>query len=232
VSILTSTFAEGPERNKALGIFGAVGGTAASVGVISGGALTTGPGWEWVFFINVPIGLAFASLAVLFIPRMAPARRGASDLVGALTVTAGLMAIVYAINKSVDYDWTSATTLGFLGGGLALLVVFVVVEVLRYSAVDTGVAWVSATFSSVVVAGGIAPRVVGRIGPGATLVVGQGIMASGLLYLTQAPLDAGYWADLFPGFLGIGIGIGFSAMAIGSRPSLAWRSRCPASLAV
>jgi EmrB/QacA subfamily drug resistance transporter len=259
LSILTSTFAEGAERNKALGVFGAVGGSAASIGVIAGGALTSGPGWEWVFLINVPVGLAFVALVTRFVPQSPPAERGPTDLLGAVSVTAGVMAIVYAINKSVDYDWLSARTLGVLGGGLALLGVFVVAEarapsplvplsmfrrptltaanvvaallwasffatifqgtllmqqVLRYSAIDTGVAWLAATASSLVIAGAIAPHVVGRIGAGVTLVVGQLVMAAGLLHLAQVPADATYWADLFPGFLGIGVGIGFSAMAV------------------
>lgn len=258
LSIVTSTFPEGAARTKALGIFAAVSGTGASVGVITGGVLTDGPGWEWIFLVNVPIGIALIALVLRFIPKGAPAQRGSTDLPGALAVTAGLMAIVYAINKSVDYGWTSQTTLGFLAIGVALLGLFVVVEqrtasplvplslfsrrtlttanvvaglmfaaffatifqgtlfmqqALGYSATRAGIAWLTSTTSSLVVAGGIAPRVVERFGAGTSLVVGQLVVAGGLLHLSRAPADAAYWSDLFPGFLAFGIGLGFSLMA-------------------
>ena len=128
LSILTTTFAEGSARTKALGVFGAVSGSAASVGVIVSGTLTSGPGWEWVFLINVPIGVALVVLVLALIPDLPPAERGSADLVGAVTVTGGLIAVVYAINQSVDHGWTSPTTLGFLAAGVVLLGAFVVAE--------------------------------------------------------------------------------------------------------
>jgi EmrB/QacA subfamily drug resistance transporter len=258
LSILTNTFSEGAARNKALGIFGAVGGSAASVGVIAGGLFTEGPGWEWIFLVNVPIGASLIALVLTFIPDTRPARRGSADLAGAITVTAGLMALVYAINKSVDHGWTSSTTVGFAAVGVAVLGLFVVVEsrssgplvplavfrrrtftaanvvaallwaaffatifqgtlfmqqTLGYSAVETGVAWLASTSSSLVVAGAIAPRFVGRFGASTALVVGQVIVAAGLLSLTRVPVDAAYWTDLFPGLLAFGVGLGFSIMA-------------------
>jgi EmrB/QacA subfamily drug resistance transporter len=259
LSILTGTFAEGSARNKALGIFGAVGGTAASIGVIAGGLLTEGPGWEWIFLLNVPIGVALVALVLTFVPATRPVARRSADVLGALTVTAGLMAIVYAINKSGDHGWASATTLGFVLGGVALLGAFVVVEArssaplvplgvfrrrtftaanlvaallwaaffatifegtlflqqtLGYSAVETGLAWLASTMSSLVIAGGVAPRFVGRFGASSALVLGQLLVAAGLLYLTQVPVDAAYWTDLFPGLLAFGLGLGFSIMAV------------------
>ena len=128
LSILTNTFPEGAARNKALGIFGAVGGMAASVGVIAGGVLTDGPGWEWVFLINVPIGAVLVGLILAFIPAVQPAVRRSADVAGAITVTAGLLAIVYAINRSVDDGWTSARTLALLTGGALLTGVFLLIE--------------------------------------------------------------------------------------------------------
>ncbi|MGH9135456.1 MAG: MFS transporter [Acidimicrobiales bacterium] len=128
LSIVTSTFPEGAARNKALGIFGAVGGMAASIGVIAGGLLTDGPGWEWVFLINVPIGAALVTMILAFVPATRPASRTSADVAGAVSVTAGLLAIVYAINRSVDYGWTSSRTVGLLVGGVAMLGVFVAVE--------------------------------------------------------------------------------------------------------
>lgn len=128
LSILVSTFREGPERNKALGVFGAVSGSAAAVGVILSGALTAGPGWPWIFLINVPIGIVLAALVLRHVPPGDRVPGVRTDVAGALTVTTGLMSVVYAINRSVDDGWTSGSTLGFLAAGLALLVAFVAVE--------------------------------------------------------------------------------------------------------
>jgi EmrB/QacA subfamily drug resistance transporter len=261
LSILASTFAEGAERNKALGIFGAVGGSAASVGVIVSGALTSGPGWPWIFLVNVPIGVVLVTAILRFVPAVAPAAAAARrrfDVLGAATVTAGLMAVVYGIHQSVDHGWTSAATLGFLAAGAALLALFVTVEartrqpllplamfrrptlnaanlvaaltfgsffatifqaslfmqeVLGYSAIRTGVAYLAIAATAFVVAGAVAARVVDRRGAGTALVIGQVGVAAGLLLLTRVPVGAGYWVDVFPGFLLIGIGIGFSGMA-------------------
>jgi EmrB/QacA subfamily drug resistance transporter len=258
LSILASTFPEGAERNKALGIFGAVGGSAASVGVIASGVLSSGPGWEWVFLINVPIGAALVTLVLRFVPRGEPAARGSADLPGAIAVTTGLMAIVYAINKSIDAGWTSATTLGFLAAGAVLLAAFVAIEsrsrspllplamfrrrtlttanvvaalvfasfaalifqaslfmqqVLHYSAIRTGVAYLAIAVTAFVVAGAVAAKVVDRRGAAVALVIGQSSSALGLLLLARVPADAAYWTDVFPGFLALGVGIGFSGMA-------------------
>jgi EmrB/QacA subfamily drug resistance transporter len=129
LSILAVTFAEGRERNWALGIFGAVGGSSASVGVIASGLLTDGPGWRWVFFINVPIGVLLILLAARFLPADRPgvsSRR--FDALGAGTVTAGLLLLVYGLNRGVDHGWTSASTLALFAGALTLLATFVLIE--------------------------------------------------------------------------------------------------------
>jgi EmrB/QacA subfamily drug resistance transporter len=128
LSILTGTFAEGSERNKALGIFGGVAGIAACLGSVVGGVLVGGPGWRWIFLINVPIGIALAGLALRCVPKFERAQHGSADVLGAITVTTGLLGIVYAVNKSVDYGWTSPTTLGVLAGGALMLGLFVTVE--------------------------------------------------------------------------------------------------------
>ena len=259
LSILTATFPEGPARTKALGVFGAVGGSAGSLGVIAGGALTSGPGWEWVFLINVPVGIVFAALVATLIPPSERASRRSLDVGGAVTVTAGLMAIVYGINKSAEHGWTSATVVGPLVAGAALLAAFAAIEsrvrfplmplsifrhrtltaaigvslllwgsffavifqgtlfmqqTLGYSAIRTGLAWLAATSSSLVVAGGIAPRVIGAIGPARTLVIGQIVMAGGLLRLTTVSVDGGYWSQLFPAYLAFGIGMGLSMVSL------------------
>jgi EmrB/QacA subfamily drug resistance transporter len=129
LSILAVTFAEGRERNKALGIFGAIGGSSASVGVLASGLLTDGPGWRWIFFINVPIGIALIASAARYLPvsiRAAGSRR--FDALGAITVTAGLLLLVYGLNHGALHGWATAGTLGSFIGAAALLAAFVRVE--------------------------------------------------------------------------------------------------------
>jgi EmrB/QacA subfamily drug resistance transporter len=129
LAILAVTFAEGKERNGALGIFGAVGASSASVGVIASGLLTDGPGWRWIFFINVPIGLLLIALAARLLPAdriVAGARQ--YDAAGATTVTAGLLLLVYGLNRGADDGWGSATTLALFAASAVLLAAFVRVE--------------------------------------------------------------------------------------------------------
>jgi EmrB/QacA subfamily drug resistance transporter len=129
LAILAVTFAEGSERNGALGIFGAVGGTSASVGVIASGLLTDGPGWRWVFFINVPVGMLLIALAARFLPAdKVDAGARHYDAAGAATVTAGLLALVYGLTRAVDHGWGSASTLALFAAAAILLTSFVWVE--------------------------------------------------------------------------------------------------------
>ncbi len=130
LSIVTTTFAEGPERNKALGVWGAVAGAGGAAGVLLGGVLTQGLGWQWVLWVNVPIGLTAAFLA----PRLVPESRDevedrSFDIPGAVAVTAGLALLVYAIVDAESAGWTSAQTLVGIGGALALIAAFLVIEV-------------------------------------------------------------------------------------------------------
>jgi EmrB/QacA subfamily drug resistance transporter len=129
LSIITTTFAEGAERNRALGIWGAVAGAGGAAGVLLGGILTSGLSWRWVLFVNVPIGIAAAALA----PRTLVESRsenGATtlDLPGAVTVTAGLSLLVYAIVDAVNAGWGSSTTLLKIAGAVVLLVAFLIIE--------------------------------------------------------------------------------------------------------
>jgi EmrB/QacA subfamily drug resistance transporter len=128
LSVLTGTFAEGPARNRAIGVFGGVAGGAASIGLIVSGVLVGGPGWRWIFLINAPIGIALVGLVVHCVPRHGPAGTGSADVLGAVSVTTGLLGVVYAISKSVDHGWTSPATVGVLLGGAAMLGLFVVIE--------------------------------------------------------------------------------------------------------
>lgn len=129
LSIVAHTFTEARERNSALGIYGAIGGTSASVGVIASGLLTDGPGWRWVFFINIPIGILLIALASVFLPKDEPVKTARRfDALGATTVTGALLLFVYAINKGADYGWGSVKTLGLFGTSVLLVGLFAWVE--------------------------------------------------------------------------------------------------------
>jgi EmrB/QacA subfamily drug resistance transporter len=129
LSIVTTTFRDGAERNKALGVWGAVAGSGGAVGVLLGGVLTDTLGWEWVLWVNVPIGLIAAALA----PSLIAESRSESetrhfDVAGALSVTAGLSLLVYALVDATDVGWGSTQTIGLLGLSAALLAAFVAIE--------------------------------------------------------------------------------------------------------
>jgi EmrB/QacA subfamily drug resistance transporter len=130
LSIITTTF-HGRERHRALGVWAGIGGTGAAVGVLLGGLLVAGPGWEWVFFVNVPVGLLVAVgvlLTVTASPRPGAPRAEAVDVPGALAVTAAIGLLVYGLVRAGDTGWGAADTLLPLGAASALLAVFVAVE--------------------------------------------------------------------------------------------------------
>src|SRR5262245_43303358 len=128
LSILSTTFVEGRERNIALGAWGAVGGFGAVAGVLLGGVLTDALSWEWIFFVNVPVGIAAFALAPLLLTESRDAKAKTFDLPGAVMVTAGLSSVVYAITQAGQEGWLAGRTLGFAGAGVALLIGFVAWE--------------------------------------------------------------------------------------------------------
>jgi EmrB/QacA subfamily drug resistance transporter len=129
LSIVMTSFEEGPERNKALGVWGALGGSGAAVGVLAGGVLTEKAGWEWIFWVNVPVGAAVLLLTPFVVPesfRQTTRRR--YDPLGAISVTAGLALLVYGISQAPEVGWATARTIGVLIASGALLVAFLVIE--------------------------------------------------------------------------------------------------------
>jgi EmrB/QacA subfamily drug resistance transporter len=128
LSIITTTFDEGAERNKALGIWGAIGGSGAAVGVLAGGVLTKYLGWEWIFFVNVPVGIGALALTTRFVRESRSAREARPDWAGAVTVTAGLALLVYAVSKAPTHGWGSGWTISRLAAAAILLVAFLVIE--------------------------------------------------------------------------------------------------------
>jgi EmrB/QacA subfamily drug resistance transporter len=129
LSIITTTFEEGAERNKALGIWGALGGIGATTAWLIGGPIVDGLGWEWIFFINIPVGLAALALSPILLreSRAAMARRS-YDPAGALTITGALGLLVYALVDAPTAGWGSTQTILLLGGSAALLAAFVLIE--------------------------------------------------------------------------------------------------------
>ena len=129
LSIITTTFAEGEDRAKALGVWSAIAAGGAAFGLLLGGILTDLLSWEWIFFVNVPIGIAAFVLSLRYVPEsVAPERPDTVDLPGAISVTAGLMVLVFALVKAQDYGWGSARTLGLGAVAVALLAAFVFIE--------------------------------------------------------------------------------------------------------
>ena len=258
LSILTTTFAEGRERNIALGAWGAVGGFGAAAGVLFGGILTDLLSWNWSFLVNVPVGVASLALIPILLAESRDARTRSFDALGSIVVTSGLVLLVLAITKGEDWGWASARTVGvfvasavLLAGftawearhpeplmplsifrlrtltaanvsgfilGTALFAMFLMLtlymqQVLGYSPLKTGVAYLAVAGTSILWAN-VAAHAVNRVGVKPALVFGMAMMTAGLVYFTQVAVDGSYWADLFPGFLIIGVGIPFSFIPI------------------
>jgi EmrB/QacA subfamily drug resistance transporter len=129
LSIISTTFPEGSERNKALGIWGALGGIGATAAWLIGGPLVDGPGWEWIFFINIPLGLAALVLSPMLLreSRAALAKRS-YDPAGALTITGALVLLVYAVVEAPDVGWGDPQTILLLAGSVVLLAAFALIE--------------------------------------------------------------------------------------------------------
>jgi EmrB/QacA subfamily drug resistance transporter len=128
LSILSTTFSEGRERNIALGVWGAVGGFGAAAGVLLGGVLTDAFGWEWIFFVNVPVGVTAFILAPVLLNESRDAQVKSFDALGAVLVTGGLSSLVYAITQSGPNGWLGGKTIAFFVTALVLLVGFIVWE--------------------------------------------------------------------------------------------------------
>jgi EmrB/QacA subfamily drug resistance transporter len=263
LSLLMTMFSEGRERNLALGIYGAASGSGAAAGVLLGGVLTSYLNWSWVFFINVPVGVAAIVLApALLQESRAELAHRHFDFPGAASITTGLMLLVYATTRATTDGWGSGTTIGLLAGATALVLAFVAIElrspspllplrifrlrsltganvamaivgsvafsefflltlylqdVLHYSAMQSGVAFV-AFAGTVVVTSNIAQLVVGRFGVRPTLTAGLLASAISVGALTRLPVDGHYFWDLFPWFVlgGAGMGLSFVPVTIAS----------------
>jgi EmrB/QacA subfamily drug resistance transporter/deazaflavin-dependent oxidoreductase (nitroreductase family) len=131
LSLLAATFAEGPARNRALGVYSAISAGGGALGLLLGGVITNYFSWRWILFVNVPVGLVLALVA----PRVLVASRGSRgrlDLPGAAAVTAGVALLVYGLSRSAAHGWSDTVTLLTVGTGLILLTVFVIVEMISW----------------------------------------------------------------------------------------------------
>jgi len=262
LSIVMNMFSEGAERNKALGAWGAIGATGATIGLLAGGTLTRYAGWQYIFYLNVPIGAAVLLLARLVVPesRLAGARRR-YDPLGAITVTGALVLLVYAISQASTVGWTAIRTLALLAAAAALLAGFLVIEtraeapllplrlfrlktlagsnavgfllgasffsffftgtlymqqVLGYSALKTGIAWLATSVTFLALAGP-AQMLVTRASAKLVMAAGMIFVGSGILWATQVPVHGHYWANLAgPLFLAGGTAFAFIPVTIGA----------------
>src|SRR6266567_2940743 len=259
LSIVMNMFDEGAERNKALGIWGGIGAGGANVGLIAGGLLTRYLGWEYIFFLNVPSGLAALVLARRIVPesRLDVTRRR-YDPFGAFTVTAGLLVLVYALSQAPQHGWGSARTISLMAVAAVLMLAFLVIEtrveapllplrifrlptvaganavglllggsffgfifigtlymqqVLGYSALQTGVAWLAASLTSVALAG-LSQMLVTRISAGRVMALGMALIAGGALWATQVPVHGHFWSALAGAFFLAGAGTAFAFIPV------------------
>lgn len=263
LSILTTTFTEGRERNVALGIWGAASGSGGAAGVLLGGALTSALSWSWIFFINVPVGaLVIALTPFLLRESHADLRHRHFDIAGAASITGGLMLLVYAMTRAAQHGWGTGQSIALLAASVALIATFFVVElrsqapllplrifrlrtlsasnvsglllgmaifaqfflltlymqqVLHYSALKTGVAYIGLTLT-IIVFSALAQAAVTRIGVRPVLPVGLLLSTVALLLFARLPVHGHYFTDLFPGFIlsGLGLALAFVPMSIGA----------------
>jgi EmrB/QacA subfamily drug resistance transporter len=255
LAIINTAFRHGgAERNKAFGIWGAVAGSGAAAGVLLGGVLTEYLGWEWIFFVNVPVGIAIIALTPMLVSEgVAEDVERETDPLAALLVTAGLVAFVYAMSEAPDAGWTSLQTLGLTALSAALIALFFwkesrthaplvplglfrrravavantvgaciggaifggfflltlyMQQVLGYSALEAGIAFL-ATAATTIPAAGAAQALVTRVGVKPVMAAGLALTAFSYVWYTQLPPDGAFWQDLFVPYVLSGIGLAF-----------------------
>lgn len=253
LSTLTTTFHEGSDRHRALGVWGGIAGLASAAGVFLGGVISQGPGWRWVFFVNLPV----CALVLIGAFRLLSGERPRSALrdfntVGAVLATGGMLLLVYAIVKAPDVGWGTARTVGELAGAFALLAAFALNErrhrnplfpfsilripglaaadatqmiaiagfyamfffitlymqnVLGYSPLKAGSAWLPTTFG-VAVGAGICTQLITRTGTRPIIATGALVGAGAVYWLSRVPVHGAYLADLLPPMVIVALGLG------------------------
>lgn len=242
LAIIAAIFPDGRPRNRALAVWGGVSGISGSLGVTMGGLLASGPGWRWIFFVNVPVGLFILAAGPRYLSADRPSRQHRSfDLAGAITVTAAVTVCVYAVSQTSAHPWASAPTIGLLSVAALLLGAFVVLEarfaaeplipfallknrsvsaantvsflvgggmfslfyffslyqqeVLSYSALKTGMAYLPLT-GLLVVCAAPTPQIIARAGVRWPLAAGGVISAAGMALFAADTAAGGLWRDV------------------------------------
>jgi EmrB/QacA subfamily drug resistance transporter len=259
LSIITTTFTETRERTRALGVWSAIAAGGGAVGLLMGGILTDLVSWPWIFIVNGPVGVATLALALRFVPESrVEGEHRTFDLAGAVTVTAGLVALVFAIVKAQAWGWGSARTIATIVLAAGLLALFVAIErrsagplvrlgilrvrtlavadsvlllvasgmfgmfffaslyvqeILGYSPLRAGLAFLPVT-AGIVIGAGLAQQLIRRLGVRNVAVAGIVIAAAGMAWLTRLPVHGTYLADLLAGLMPISIGMGLTFVPI------------------
>ena len=259
LSILTTSFNEGSDRNTAFGAWGAIGGLASAAGVLLGGLLTAGPGWRWVMFVNpVACVLVLGGIFRLIGGERRHARLRNFDFLGAIPATGGMLLLVYTLVKAPQVGWGKTSTIAELAAALALLAAFVINElrhrnplapisifringlgfsdatqliafagflaifffltlymqnVLGYSPIHTGLAYLPLTFVAATAAG-ISSQLLSRVGTRPVIVTGSLVTAGGVYWLSRIPVHGSYLTHILPGMILVAIGIGPMFVAV------------------
>ncbi|MGW0997006.1 MFS transporter [Streptomyces sp. NPDC002520] len=257
LALITTTFPEGPERNRAFGVFAAVSAGGGAIGLLAGGVLTDWLDWRWVLFVNVPIGLLIAALTPLYIGE-SERHPGRFDIVGALTSTAGMASLVYGFIRASEDGWRDELTLGSFGAAVVLLVAFVLTElrarepitplkmfadrnrsgtyvimlslaaamfgiffyivlfvqnVLGYSPIKAGLAFLPVT-AAIAVGAGLSQRFLPTLGPKPFMMAGSTLVVIGLVWQTFITPDSSYLGGVLGPMLVFGFGMGLNFVTV------------------
>ncbi|MFE4970048.1 MFS transporter [Streptomyces sp. NPDC056660] len=253
LALITTTFPEGPERNRAFGVFAAVSAGGGAIGLLAGGMLTDWLDWRWVFFVNVPIGLLIVALTPQYINE-SERHPGRFDIAGALTSTLGMVSLVYGFIRASEEGWRDALTLGSFGAAVVLLLAFVFIEtrakepitplrmfadrnrsgtyvimlslaaamfgmffyivlfvqnVLGYSPIRAGLAFLPVTVA-IAVGAGLSQRFLPVLGPKPFMMTGSALVAVGLTWQTFIKPDSSYVGGVLGPMLIFGFGMGLN----------------------
>ncbi|MEU5538034.1 MFS transporter [Streptomyces sp. NPDC020362] len=253
LALITTTFPEGPERNRAFGVFAAVSAGGGAIGLLAGGMLTDWLDWRWVLFVNAPIGLVIVALAPLYISE-SERHPGRFDIAGALTSTTGMASLVYGFIRASEEGWRDSLTLGSFGAAVVLLAAFVLIElrakepitplrmfahrnrsgtyvimlslaaamfgmffyivlfvqnVLGYSAIKAGLAFLPVTVA-IAVGAGLSQQFLPKLGPKPFMMAGTALVAIGLAWQTFIRPDSSYLGGVLGPMLVFGFGMGLN----------------------
>ncbi|MFD8047539.1 MFS transporter [Streptomyces chartreusis] len=257
LALITTTFPEGPERNRAFGVFAAVSAGGGAIGLLAGGMLTEWLDWRWVLFVNVPIGIVIAVLAPLYINE-SERHSGRFDIAGAVTSTAGMASLVYGFIRAADEGWRDSLTIGSFAAAVVLLLAFAFIEsrakepitplkmfadrnrsgtyvimlslaaamfgmffyivlfvqnVLQYSPIEAGLAFLPVTVV-IALGAGLSQRFLPVLGPKPFMLAGSALAAIGLAWQTLITADSSYAGGVLGPMLVFGFGMGLNFVTL------------------